>query len=107
MKSNERPSKMVAFTWHWSLELWIPEWQKEGGKGMDGLWYIHVFRKQEDDQAVPSHYRIVRSKLTLVFMEFEIRQFASAFSISSLALAASAFAESGAETPGQLLRLKR
>jgi len=32
---------------------------------------------------------MVGSKLTLTFMEFEIRQFASAFSISSLVLAAS------------------
>jgi hypothetical protein len=32
------------------------------------------------------------SKLTLGFMELEISQFASAFSISSLALVASAFA---------------
>ncbi|TKS63478.1 MAG: hypothetical protein EWM73_01405 [Nitrospira sp.] len=36
-----------------------------------------------------SCYRMVGSKLTLVFMELEIRQFASAFSISSLALVAS------------------
>ena len=42
----------------------------------------------------PSCYWMVGSKLTLAFMELEIRQFASAFSISSLALAASAFAES-------------
>ena len=42
----------------------------------------------------PSCYRIVASKLTRAFMELEIRQFASAFSISSLALAASAFAGS-------------
>ena len=41
-----------------------------------------------------SCYRIVGSKLTLAFMELETRQFASAFSINSLALAASAFAES-------------
>ena len=40
------------------------------------------------------YYRMVGSKLTFAFMELEIRQFASAFSISSLALAASAFAES-------------
>ena len=39
-------------------------------------------------------YRIVGSKLTLAFMLLEIRQFASAFSINSLALAASAFAGS-------------
>lgn len=38
-------------------------------------------------------YRMVASKLTLAFMELEIRQFASAFSINSLALAASAFTE--------------
>ena len=37
---------------------------------------------------------MVGSKLTLAFMEFEIRQFASAFSISSFALVASAFAGS-------------
>ena len=37
---------------------------------------------------------MVGSKLTLAFMELEIRQFASAFSINSLALAASAFAGS-------------
>ena len=37
---------------------------------------------------------MVASKLTLAFMELEIRQFASAFSINSMALAASAFAES-------------
>ena len=42
----------------------------------------------------PSCYRMVGSKLTFAFMELEIRQFASAFSISSLALAASAFAGS-------------
>lgn len=42
-----------------------------------------------------SCYRMVGSKLTLAFMELEIRQFASAFSISSLALAALAFTESG------------
>ena len=36
-----------------------------------------------------SCYRMLGSKLTLAFMELEIRQFASAFSISSLALAAS------------------
>ena len=34
-------------------------------------------------------YRMVGSKLTLAFIELEIRQFASAFSISSLAFAAS------------------
>jgi hypothetical protein len=37
---------------------------------------------------------MVGSKLMLDFMELEIRQFASAFSINSLALAASAFTES-------------
>ena len=42
----------------------------------------------------PSCYQMVGFKLTLAFMELEIRQFASAFSISSLALAASAFAKS-------------
>ncbi len=41
-----------------------------------------------------SCYRMVGSKLTLAFMELEIRQFASAFSISSLALPASAIAKS-------------
>ena len=39
-------------------------------------------------------YRIVGSTLTLAFMELEIRQFVSAFSISSLALAASALVAS-------------
>lgn len=39
-------------------------------------------------------YRIVGSKLTLAFMLLEMRQFASAFSISSLALVASPFAGS-------------
>jgi hypothetical protein len=37
---------------------------------------------------------MVASKLTFAFMELEIRQFGSAFSINSLALAASAFAGS-------------
>ncbi|TKS63483.1 MAG: hypothetical protein EWM73_01410 [Nitrospira sp.] len=36
-----------------------------------------------------SCYRIVGSKPTLAFMELEIRQFVSAFSINSLALVAS------------------
>ena len=37
---------------------------------------------------------MVGSKLMLAFIKLEIRQFASAFSISSLALTASAFPES-------------
>ena len=41
------------------------------------------------DATEESHYWMVGSKLTLAFMELEIRQFASAFSISSLDLAAS------------------
>jgi hypothetical protein len=48
----------------------------------------------EDHQAPSPCYRMVASKLTLAFMLLEIRQFASAFSINSLALAASAFAGS-------------
>lgn len=45
----------------------------------------------EDHQAPPPPlcYRMIGSKITLAFMELEIRQFASAFSISSLALTAS------------------
>ena len=46
------------------------------------------------DATDTTHYLMVGSKVTLAFMELEIRQFVSAFSISSLALAASAFAES-------------
>jgi hypothetical protein len=43
MTSNEQLSKMVAFTWYWSMELGFRngEWQE---KRMDGLWYMHVFR---------------------------------------------------------------
>lgn len=61
----------------------------------------HVRCGSTEDHQAPSPssfsascYRIVASKLTLAFIELEIRQFASAFSISSLALAASAFAGS-------------
>ena len=53
-----------------------------------------LFREQEDEQAAPSCYRMVASKLTFAFMELEIRHLVSAFSINSLALAATAFAES-------------
>jgi hypothetical protein len=32
MKSNEQLSKMVAFTWYWSMELKLPEWRMAGKK---------------------------------------------------------------------------
>ena len=58
-----------------------------------------ALREHGDRPIHPAHfsascYRMVGSKLTLAFMELEIRQFASAFSISSLALVASPFAGS-------------
>jgi hypothetical protein len=62
----------------------------------EGLPRPRVARAQKIISPHPSSscYRIVGSKLTFAFIELEIRQFASAFSISSLALAASAFAGS-------------
>ena len=83
------PSLLVDFSQGWSGEF--PTARVQRGESATAR-----CASTGDSPGHPSLpcYRIVASKLTLAFMELDIRQFASAFSINSLALVASVLATS-------------